>query len=80
MRNDEKILREPAAADVKDAAGIVKAYKFGFHEEEKHAFRTKKGLTRETVAAISEHKKEPAWMRDFRLRALEIFFKKPTPT
>ncbi|MBI3831405.1 MAG: Fe-S cluster assembly protein SufB [Planctomycetes bacterium] len=80
MRTDDKILREPAAAEVNQAGEIVKEYKFGFHEEEKHSFRTQKGLTRETVASISEHKKEPAWMRDFRLRALEIFFKKPTPT
>jgi Fe-S cluster assembly protein SufB len=62
-----------------DASVIAGEYKFGFHEQEKHAFRTKKGLTREVVAAISEHKGEPAWMRDFRLRALEIFWKKPTP-
>src|SRR3989337_3811949 len=73
----ETVKREPEA---NAAGGIVKDYKFGFHEQEKHTFRTGKGLTREVVAAISEHKKEPAWMRDFRLRALEIFWKKPTPT
>lgn len=80
MANDEKILREPAATEINPAGEIVKEYKFGFHEQEKHTFRTQKGLTREVVAAISEHKKEPAWMRDFRLRSLEIFFKKATPT
>jgi Fe-S cluster assembly protein SufB len=75
-----EIRREPAATEANPAGEIVKEYKFGFHEEEKHSFRTKKGLTRETVAEISEQKNEPAWMRDFRLRALEIFWKKPTPT
>ncbi|MFH0940084.1 MAG: Fe-S cluster assembly protein SufB [Planctomycetota bacterium] len=61
------------------AAAIGKEYKFGFHEPEKHAFRTKIGLSRETVAEISEQKNEPSWMRDFRLQALDIFLKKPMP-
>lgn len=75
-----EIRREPAATEANPAGEIVKEYKFGFHETEKHSFRTKKGLTRETVTEISEQKNEPTWMRDFRLRALEIFWKKPTPT
>lgn len=75
----EMIKREPAATEVNPASEIVKDYKFGFHETEKHSFRTKVGLTRETVVEISEQKNEPTWMRDFRLRALEIFWKKPMP-
>ncbi|HYF49649.1 MAG TPA: Fe-S cluster assembly protein SufB, partial [Planctomycetota bacterium] len=76
------IRREPSATEstVNPAAEIVSDYKFGFHEKEKHAFRTDKGLTRKTVEDISAHKNEPKWMLDFRLRALDIFFKKPTPT
>ena len=31
------------------------------------------------VAEISEMKREPAWMRDFRLKTLEIFQSKPMP-
>jgi Fe-S cluster assembly protein SufB len=77
------IKRDPAAtepvAEINPASDIVKDYKFGFHETEKHAFRTKKGLTRETVEDISAQKNEPKWMLDFRLRALEVFWKKPTP-
>ena len=73
------IKREPAATEVNPAGEIVKEYKFGFHEQEKHTFRTKKGLTRETVEEISAQKNEPKWMRDFRLRALEIYQKKPMP-
>jgi len=75
-----EIKRSPEAAEVNPAAEIVKDYKYGFHEPEKHAFRTKKGLTRETVIEISEQKNEPQWMRDFRLRALDVFHKKPNPT
>lgn len=41
---------------------------------------TGKGLSRETVEKISQIKKEPQWMRDFRLRSLDIFLKKKMPT
>ena len=61
------------------AAEIGNEYKFGFHEEEKHTFRTKVGLSRKVVEEISEQKNEPAWMRDYRLRALDIYLKKPMP-
>src|SRR5437773_3042212 len=55
-------------------------YKYGFHMPEHEVFRAERGLSREVVAAISERKGEPQWMRDFRLRALEIFYRKPMPT
>ena len=38
-----------------------------------------KGLTKEIVLALSERKKEPAWMREFRLKALEIYQQMPMP-
>ncbi|MCL4169199.1 UNVERIFIED_CONTAM: hypothetical protein GTU68_063654, partial [Idotea baltica] len=40
---------------------------------------SQKGLSRETVASISEMKGEPGWMRDFRLKSFEIFESKPMP-
>src|SRR5918993_408903 len=55
--------------------------KFGFHDPETgYAFKAPKGLTRELVEKISEFKNEPEWMRDFRLRSLDIFLSKPMPT
>jgi len=56
------------------------AEKFGFHDEEQFVFKSRRGLDREIVAQISDMKGEPAWMRDSRLKALEIFEKKPLPT
>ncbi len=54
--------------------------KYGFNVPETgYAFKSRKGLDREVVAQISEMKGEPQWMRDFRLRSLEIFEKKPLP-
>src|SRR5215813_1023354 len=56
------------------------AEKYGFHDTEQHVFKTRKGLNREIVTEISKHKDEPQWMLDYRLKALEIFEKKPLPT
>ncbi len=59
----------------------VKAdYKYGFHmQEADYSFKSGKGLTREIVTKISEMKNEPEWMLKLRLKALDIFLKKPMP-
>src|SRR5579863_6125029 len=55
--------------------------KYGFHvADDKYAFKSRKGLDREVVEQISQMKGEPQWMLDFRLRSLEIFYKKPMPS
>ena len=56
------------------------AEKFGFHDEEKSFFKSRRGLDTEIIEMISEMKGEPKWMRDYRLKAFEIFGKKPLPT
>ena len=53
---------------------------YGFHEKENYAFKSQKGINPEIVAAISKMKGEPKWMTDYRLKALDIFLKKPMPT
>ena len=66
----------------KELAGINADYKekFGFHDPESgYAYKAPKGLSREVVESISEYKDEPQWMRDFRLKALEHFYSRPTP-
>ena len=54
-------------------------YKAGFHYPDISVFKTRKGLSEEVVNAISEHKGEPDWMRQFRLRAYRAFLKKSMP-
>lgn len=54
--------------------------RYGFHQPEKYLVKMDKGLSRRVVEAISGYKNEPGWMRDFRLRALDIFLRKPMPT
>jgi Fe-S cluster assembly protein SufB len=60
-------------------AGIGNEYKYGFHDEVDYVFKSERGLTREVVEAISEHKNEPDWMRKFRLKSLEYFQARPLP-
>ena len=55
-------------------------YSPGFHVAENYAFKSERGLTRKVVEQISEMKGEPAWMRQFRLRSLDLFEKRPMPT
>jgi Fe-S cluster assembly protein SufB len=69
-------------AEKRELAGINADYKekFGFHDSESgYAYKAPKGLSREIVESISEYKNEPQWMRDFRLKALEHFYARPTP-
>lgn len=47
--------------------------RYDFRKEEKDFYRIKEGLTPEIVEEISEKKGDPAWMRDFRLKSLEIY-------
>ena len=53
---------------------------YGFHEPENNAFKAKKGLSRDVVLDMSKMKAEPQWMTDYRLKALDIFYKKQMPT
>ncbi|MGD0655650.1 MAG: Fe-S cluster assembly protein SufB [Thermoguttaceae bacterium] len=62
---------------VQDPIGEIN--KYDFRNEEKFVFKARKGLNREVVVEISEMKGEPAWMREFRLKALDIFYSKPLP-
>ncbi|MEM4379719.1 MAG: Fe-S cluster assembly protein SufB, partial [Thermoplasmatales archaeon] len=69
-------LDESTVEDVKK----VNEIKYDFVTNVKPAFQTEKGLSRKVVEEISREKKEPEWMLNIRLRALEIFLSKPVPT
>ena len=58
----------------------VPDYKYGFSDPEEYLARTPKGLSEQTVQAISAFKKEPAWMLEKRLSAYNLFLEKPIPT
>ncbi|WP_182867057.1 Fe-S cluster assembly protein SufB [Stieleria mannarensis] len=66
-----------APAEPKSEIGEIN--KYNFRTETTGVFKAKKGINREIVNQISDIKGEPDWMREFRLRSLEIFESKPMP-
>ncbi|KTS76598.1 Fe-S cluster assembly protein SufB, partial [Paenibacillus jamilae] len=54
-------------------------YKYGFRDMHQSIFQSGKGLTEEIVREISRIKEEPEWMLNFRLKALNQFYKMPMP-
>jgi len=68
-----------AAARAQDI--LAEGYKWGFHDDDSsYVFKTEKGLSAAVVEQISAMKDEPDWMRQFRLRSLQVFEQKPMPT
>jgi Fe-S cluster assembly protein SufB len=55
-------------------------YQYGFSDLDKSVYKTEKGLNENVVRKISEIKKEPEWMLEFRLKALKHFTQRPMPT
>ncbi len=66
---------QPEVLDIRDGY----KEKYGFHDTIAPIFKSKKGLSRDVVAEISEMKREPAWMKEFRLKSLDYFLQKPLP-
>ena len=54
-------------------------YQLGWSDDEDYVFKPTKGLTEDLVREISWMKGEPNWMRDFRVKSLERFEKRPMP-
>jgi Fe-S cluster assembly protein SufB len=52
-------------------------YQLGWSDAEDYVFKPKKGLNETIVREMSEMKNEPQWMRDFRLKSLKYFERKP---
>jgi Fe-S cluster assembly protein SufB len=74
---DPKRAEQEALKDI----GADYAEKFGFHDSESaYVYKSPKGLSEQVVRDISEYKSEPDWMLEFRLKALQHFLHRPTPT
>ena len=65
------------ATESQDSIGEIN--KYNFRTESTAVFKARKGIDRDIVCQISEMKNEPTWMRDFRLKSLDIFNSKPMP-
>ena len=52
---------------------------YDFRYEVDAAYQTEAGLSREIVEQISREKDDPEWMREFRLKSLDIYNRTPLP-
>ena len=50
-------------------------YDFRYEESEKDFYRIEEGLNPEIVKKLSEEKGDPDWMKEFRLKSLELYNK-----
>ena len=53
---------------------------YDIRNKDDYEFKIKKGLTKEIINEISDQKNEPDWMRELRLKALEVYNKLELPT
>ncbi len=74
-----QFIDQPANIPDPSVAKINEAYEYGWSQPEKYTIKAPKGLSREVVEMISKAKNEPAWMLEFRLKALDIYNSKPIP-
>ncbi|MCG7441527.1 Fe-S cluster assembly protein SufB [Corynebacterium sp. ACRPE] len=58
----------------------IGAYEYGWHDSDAAGASARRGLNEDVVRDISAKKGEPEWMLNQRLKALNIFDKKPVPT
>ena len=55
-------------------------YKLGWSDEENYVFKPRRGLSEDLVREMSWMKSEKDWMKDFRLKSLEHFHRRPMPS
>ena len=53
---------------------------YDFKNKDNYDYKIKKGLTKEIVEEISKQKNDPDWMREIRLKALEVYNSLELPT
>ena len=53
---------------------------YDIKNKDEYEFKIKKGLTPEIIEEISKQKNDPDWMREFRLKALEVYNNLEMPT
>ena len=57
----------------------IGGYEYGWHDSDDYSKDVPTGINEDIVRFISDVKDEPQWMRERRLKALELFERKPMP-
>ena len=53
---------------------------YDIKNKDEYDYKIKKGLTPEIIEEISKQKDDPRWMKEFRLKALEVYNSLELPT
>jgi Fe-S cluster assembly protein SufB len=69
----------PEALTQEETLATLGRYDFGWADSDVAGASARRGLSADVVADISGMKNEPKWMLDFRLKALDLFERKPMP-
>jgi Fe-S cluster assembly protein SufB len=69
----------PEALTQEETLATLGRYDFGWADSDVAGASARRGLSADVVADISGLKNEPKWMLDFRLKALDLFERKPMP-
>ncbi|MBK5228620.1 MAG: Fe-S cluster assembly protein SufB, partial [Actinobacteria bacterium] len=72
---DLKVLQENESV-----RALKGAYKYGWHDATSYDIKPEKGVSHEVIDMMSDRKGEPDWMRKFRHKALDTFYRKPMPS
>ncbi|MBF4553594.1 Fe-S cluster assembly protein SufB [Corynebacterium suicordis] len=72
--------QQPQPQTDEEIIDSIGAYGYGWHDTDTAGASARRGLSDEVVKDISSKKSEPEWMLKRRLKALDIFDKKPMPT
>ena len=72
--------QQPQPQTDEEIIDSIGAYGYGWHDKDAAGASARRGLSDEVVKDISSKKSEPEWMLKRRLKALDIFDKKPMPT
>lgn len=62
---------------VEDVDRSLYDFRYGYDDE--HYYKVREGLTPEIVKTISKEKNDPEWMREFRLKCLDLYYKQDIP-
>lgn len=75
-------LVEQELSEEEVVAGFNQDYatKYGFADAEDYVFKAEKGVNEAMIRHMSAMKQEPAWMLEYRLKALHHFIDRPMPT
>jgi len=69
----------PESLTQEETLATLGRYDFGWADSDAAGATARRGLSADVVADISALKNEPQWMLEFRLKALDLFERKPMP-